>query len=88
MTISEHVILRYIERVLVIDIGEIEKKIVDEETERLIKTMKSRKVSRGDFSIIIKNNTFMTVITKLIKNKLIIFRLINYLNPGKMNWRY
>jgi pseudouridine-5'-phosphate glycosidase len=88
VTISEHVILRYIERVLVIDIGEIEKKIVDEETERLIKTMKSRKVSRGDFSIIIKNNTFMTVITKLIKNKLIIFRLINYLNPGKMNWRY
>ena len=59
--ISEHAVIRYIERVLGIDIKEIEKKIVDEETEKIIKEMKPSRIYRGDFSILIKDNIVTTV---------------------------
>ena len=61
--ISEHAIIRYIERVLGIDIKEIEKNIVDEETEKIIMELRPSKICRGEFSILIKDNTVTTIIT-------------------------
>ena len=61
--ISEHAVIRYIERVLGIDIKEIEKKIVDEETEKIIMELRPSKICRGEFSILIKDNTVTTITT-------------------------
>lgn len=61
--ISEHAVIRYIERVLGIDIKEIEKKIVDEETEKIIREMRPCRIHRGEFSILIKDNTVTTITT-------------------------
>ena len=61
--ISEHAVIRYIERVLGIDIKEIEKKIVDEETEKIIMELRPIKICRGEFSILIKENTVTTITT-------------------------
>ena len=61
--ISEHAVIRYIERVLGIDIKEIEKKIVDEETEKIIMELRPSKICRGEFSILIKENTVTTITT-------------------------
>ena len=52
-----------IERVLGIDIKEIEKKIVDEETEKIIMELRPSKICRGEFSILIKDNTVTTITT-------------------------
>lgn len=60
--VSEHAILRYIERVLGIDIEEVRKIIVDDDTEILIKNLKPHKINRGEYSIIVENNTVTTVI--------------------------
>ena len=59
--ISEHAVIRYIERVLGIDIKEIEKKIVDEETEKIIREMRPSRINKGEFSILIKDSTVTTV---------------------------
>ena len=61
--ISEHAVIRYIERVLGIDIKEIEKKIVDEETEKIIREMRPSRINKGEFSILIKDNTVTTITT-------------------------
>lgn len=61
--VSEHAVIRYIERVMGIDIKEIERIIVDEQTEKIIKEMKPKRLNRGDFSILIKENQVTTVIT-------------------------
>ena len=59
--VSEHAVIRYIERVLGIDIKEIEKKIVDEETEKIIREMRPSRINKGEFSILIKDSTVTTV---------------------------
>ena len=61
--VSEHAVIRYIERVLGIDIKEIEKKIVDEETEKIIREMRPSRINKGEFSILIKDNTVTTITT-------------------------
>ena len=44
-----------------IDIKEIEKKIVDEETEKIIREMRPSRINKGEFSILIKDSTVTTV---------------------------
>jgi hypothetical protein len=60
--ISEHAILRYLERVDGIDLETVKQKIMDEKTKSLVKFMGGNgKITREGFKIIVKNNTIITI---------------------------
>ena len=62
--ITEHAILRYIERVLKINIEELKDAILDKESENLIKIMKPKKLKRDGYSLIVSGNTITTIISE------------------------
>lgn len=62
--ITEHAILRYIERVLKINIEELKDAILDKESENLIKFMKPKKLKRDGYSLIVSGNTITTIISE------------------------
>jgi chromosome segregation ATPase len=59
--VSEHAILRYLERVRGIDLEEIKKEILDDKAKEHIKFAKSCKIKRSDHTLIVRDNTIVTV---------------------------
>lgn len=64
LKVSEHAIVRYFERIKGFNIEEIEKEIMSESVVSLIKKLDGNNGTypNGSFSIILKNNTVVTVI--------------------------
>lgn len=59
--ISEHAIIRYLERVMGINIEEIKKSIVNEEQTKLIKSFQPKKLKTENMTLIIRDNVIITV---------------------------
>ena len=64
LIVSEHAIIRYIERVLGISIDEISQKILGNEIEKQIETLGNGTypINDNEFKIVIKDNVVVTVI--------------------------
>ncbi len=64
LIVSEHAIIRYIERVLGIDIEEINSKILTEEIVKQVEILGNGtySVNEGEFKVVIKDNVIITVI--------------------------
>ena len=75
--ITEHAILRYLERIIGIDIEAVKKEILPEEVEQLIKVMPNGTFQCITHKIVVKDNTIVTVIeTEKENKKLKIFKSI------------
>lgn len=61
--ISEHAILRYLERVKGINIVEIRKEIVSEKNFNAIKTLSNGKFPENGYKLVVKDNTIVTIET-------------------------
>lgn len=61
VVITEHILLRYLERVKGINMEEIKKEILDDELKKQILTLGSGKFRRNGFRLIVKNNSIVTV---------------------------
>lgn len=60
--VSEHALLRYMERVKGIDIAAIEAEVVTDEVQRLVNTLGGTGTyPAGSHSVVMKNNTVVTV---------------------------
>lgn len=63
LKVSEHAIVRYFERVMGFDIGQIETKILSENVEALVNQLGGNGTyPNGEFSVIIKDFTVTTVV--------------------------
>lgn len=61
--VSEHAMLRYLERVKGIDLDAIRKEIMDEHTETLVKFTTSGRIKKDSHVLVIKNNVVITIET-------------------------
>lgn len=60
--VSEHAMLRYVERVLKIDLKKIEEEILSEENKKIINQISSCKVPfKGNYQLIVRNRTVITI---------------------------
>jgi ABC-type lipoprotein release transport system permease subunit len=59
--VSEHAILRYLERVKGIDVEAIKQEILDENASKHIKFAKNGTLKRAAYSLIFRNNVIVTV---------------------------
>lgn len=59
--ISEHAILRYLERVKGLDIEALKQEIMDEQASKHIKFAKNGALKRANYKLIFKNNVIVTV---------------------------
>jgi len=64
LIITEHAILRYMERVKFLNLEDVRKLIVPEETALLIKKFGSGKFPAGTHQVIVKNNMVITILDK------------------------
>ncbi len=63
--VSEHAILRYVERVLKINLKSIENEILSEENKRIIDQVSSCKIPfKSNTFLIVKNKTVVTIMDK------------------------
>ena len=62
--VSEHALLRYIERVIGIDLKDIEDNILNEADKENIKSLGNCKYPKDGFKLIVKNNVVTTIVTK------------------------
>ena len=60
--LTDHAIVRYLERVEKVDIEKIKKILLDESTEELIKTMQPKKIKRDSYALLINGSTITTVV--------------------------
>lgn len=66
LIVSEHALLRYLERVYKLDLQKIEKEILPKDLEVKIKSLGNGTYSCGDsYSIKVKNNVVVSVLEKL-----------------------
>ena len=61
VNISIHAILRYFERVVGLDIKEIEEKILPDNIRDLVAELGDGKYQNGDFTVVVKNGVVATV---------------------------
>ena len=59
--ISEHAILRYLERVKGIDIDALKQEIMDDKTAENIKFLKSGKIKRAEYDMVIQDNVVVSI---------------------------
>lgn len=59
--VSEHAILRYLERVNGVNIRVIIDEIMDDTTKSTIKFMKNGKIKRDNYTIVVKNNVVVSI---------------------------
>lgn len=59
--ISEHAVLRFIERYMGFDIDLIKNKILSEDTKKLIQSMGTGKYPVGEYKLIVKDGVIVTV---------------------------
>ena len=63
--VSEHALIRYVERILKIDLKVIENEILSEENKRIINQMSSCKIPfKEDTLLIVKNKNIVTIVDK------------------------
>lgn len=67
MVISEHAMLRFIEREIGIDMSELQERILPEKNMKAISSLGNGEFPIGDHKVVVKNNTVVTVISKNIK---------------------
>jgi uncharacterized coiled-coil protein SlyX len=64
--VSEHAMLRYVERFLGANLKEIEKDILSEETLKIINKISSGKIPfKKDYVLIVKNKTIVTITDRI-----------------------
>jgi len=61
INVSEHAMLRYIERVIGIDLNDIKSKILTDDIRTKIETFGNGTYSNEEFKVIVKDNTIVTV---------------------------
>lgn len=61
IVVSEHAILRYIERIMGVDLEEVRIKILPEDKKEMIKTLGNAKYPINGHSIVVKDNIVITV---------------------------
>lgn len=61
--VSEHAIIRYLERVKGLDITEISNEIMDEKTKNAIKFMKNGKINRDEYALVIRDSIVVSVVS-------------------------
>lgn len=59
--ISEHAILRYLERVKGVDIEELKNEILDHNTVAQIKFAGNCTIKKANYTLVVKNNTIITI---------------------------
>lgn len=59
--VSEHAILRYLERVKGMDIESLKNEILDHKTVEHIKFAKNCNIKKATHTLVVKNNTIITV---------------------------
>jgi len=63
--VSEHATLRYVDRILKIDLGKIQEDILSEENKKVINEVSSCKIPfKNDYLLIVKNKTVITITGK------------------------
>lgn len=62
--VSDHAIVRYIERVYGIDIEAIKAELLTEDAREQIKIVGSGKIPSGPFTLVVKRGTVVTVLTE------------------------
>lgn len=63
--ISEHATLRYVERILKVDLKKVEEDILSEENKKVIDQVSSCKIPfKNDYLLIVKNKTVITITEK------------------------
>jgi|688.fasta_scaffold480146_3 chromosome segregation ATPase len=61
--LSEHAIIRYLERVKGLDIAEISNEIMDEKTKNAIKFMKNGKINRDEYALVVRDSVVVSIIS-------------------------
>ena len=61
VVITEHILVRYLERIKGINMKEIQKEILDESLKKQIMTLGSGKFYKNGFKLIVKNYSIVTV---------------------------
>lgn len=67
--ITEHAILRFLERVKGVDIEQIKREMIDEKQEELISKLQTCKVDQGDCTLVVSNRIVVTVHEKTKPNQ-------------------
>lgn len=61
--ISDHAILRYLERVKKVDIEGVKKEILNDDLKKLIQTLDSGKFPSHGFTAVVRDKTIITIVT-------------------------
>lgn len=64
VVLSEHALLRYIEREKKIDLKSIKAEILTDKVKEQIKTIGSGKIPCGELNLIVKNNVIVSIVPK------------------------
>lgn len=59
--VSEHAILRYLDRIKGVDMELIVNEIMDEKTKNTIKFMKNGKINRGNYTIVVRDSVVVSI---------------------------
>jgi len=62
LVVSDHAMIRYMERIKHLDLEELKKLIVPEDTEKLIEKLGSGKFPAGTHHVVVKNKMVMTIL--------------------------
>jgi Txe/YoeB family toxin of Txe-Axe toxin-antitoxin module len=68
VTVTEHAIIRYFERVLGFNLSEISKKILPDVDKQRIKQLVNCEYPMGDFKLVVKSNKVVSVLTNDMKS--------------------
>ncbi len=58
---TEHGMLRYLERVMMINLADIKNSVLDEKTVKTIKTIGTGKIPQNGYTLVVKNNKIVTI---------------------------
>lgn len=61
LVVSEHAILRYLERMGIVDVGDLEKRIATEDIKKQVELLGDGKYPLGSLRAVVRNNTVVTV---------------------------
>ena len=61
LKVSEHAIVRYLERVKGIDMEQLENEIANDQVKELVTKFKQGTFPAGNFSVVVKDNTVITI---------------------------
>lgn len=62
VVLTEHALLRYLERIQGVDLAEIKNNILDDTTKDQIKVLGSGRFPKDGYTLIVKNNTIISIV--------------------------